>query len=694
MARRTKNKPRGKATSSRWTDLHALMRTATAWARPRLPELVHAWPAALFFALVGIVWWQLHHADYFRLARLEITPCERVPAEDLREFLHTRLGQRIHSIDLEFVAERVRSHPWVAATVVRRELPNTLIVELTPRRPLALMKADNLYLVDDQGQVFKRLEDGDPTDLPLLTGFSAEVFRRRDAAARQQGAKVVEAIDLLKRCQAMGVIPQDRISEIRWDAVAGFSLVLTDTGLLVRLGDGEFEAKLHHYARVAATLSERLAKARVVDLAVPGRGGGALGSGKERAHEAAECIAHRGLGRRLGEHLRRDRRRKRNRSGSSRPGHPRVGRDQQRRRRRYRSSGRRHPPSVARGRKNGPGALRVRWWWASPMPTSKGSPAKACCPCTGGRSPPRMWSGSSSRSESVMLPKDSEVLHVLPQEYILDNLRGIKHPIGMQGMRLEANCYIVTSQSASVRALLQACRQAGLEIDDVVLKPLASAKAVLDPEEEAMGVALLDMGGGTTDLLVIKDEAVRYASVLPFGAQMVTRDIARCLQLKMPKAEWLKKRVRPCLAVGGDARRGNRSRSHRRRREAFLLEHRELCEIIEARVAEILQLAHAELEQQQLTSLFGRVVLTGGGAHLRGIEELAADVFEVNVRIGQPRHIGGLIDVVSSPSYATAVGLVILGANDFGLSKYARQDRAFFETLGSKLKSGIKKLIH
>ncbi|MDP8225681.1 MAG: cell division protein FtsA [Candidatus Lernaella stagnicola] len=296
-------------------------------------------------------------------------------------------------------------------------------------------------------------------------------------------------------------------------------------------------------------------------------------------------------------------------------------------------------------------------------------------------------------ASSVAIPKDSEILHVLPQEYILDGLRGIKDPIGMQGMRLEVNCYIVITQSASVANLVECCHRSGLEITDVILEPLAAAEAVLTSEERELGTLLIDFGGGTTDVIGFSGGAVVYAGVLPLGGMHVTNDVSRMLNLTMEKAEWLKKRhghlcigeVMPGEEVEID---GGEDAGYQ------FVEQRELCEIVEARVLEVLQIAYEEMHRNDLHNVFGRIVLTGGSASMRGIVELAESVFTgKRVRVGKPQHIGGLIDVVSSPMYSTAVGLVLLGAQDLALSKFSRTELSVVSRAGRWLKDKVGKLI-
>jgi cell division protein FtsA len=296
-------------------------------------------------------------------------------------------------------------------------------------------------------------------------------------------------------------------------------------------------------------------------------------------------------------------------------------------------------------------------------------------------------------AESVTFPEDSEILHVLPQEYILDGTRGITDPIGMRGMRLTANCYIVITESASVENLVESCHHAGIGIDEVILEPLAAAEAVLTAEERELGTALIDLGGGTTDVIVLSGGAVRYATSLPFGGWHVTNDISQVLNLAWERAEWLKKRhghlciaeVMPGEEVELDS--GDDAEPH-------YLDQRELCEIVEARILEILQITYDDLMRNDLDPLFSRVVITGGSAAMRGMTELGQSIFtDKRVRVGKPQHIGGLIDVVSSPSYSTAVGLVMLGSLDLGLSKFSRMSPSVISRAGKNIKTWVKKLI-
>src|SRR5216684_2593823 len=250
-------------------------------------------------------------------------------------------------------------------------------------------------------------------------------------------------------------------------------------------------------------------------------------------------------------------------------------------------------------------------------------------------------------ARAINIPQDREILHVLPQDYIIDEQDGIKEPLGMSGVRLEAKVNIV-----------KCCARAGLQVSDIVLESLASAEAVLAEEEKELGVALVDVGGGTTDVAIFSGGAIQHTSVIPLGGNHLTNDIAVGLRTPMNEAERIKVKYGSAQAalldkdetievpsVGGRAPR--------------VLARRILCEIVEPRVEELFQLVHREVQKAgQEDLLASGVVLTGGSTLLHGMPELAEEVLGLPVRRGLPRNIGGLTDVVKSPQHATAVGLL------------------------------------
>src|SRR6266571_1082853 len=269
-------------------------------------------------------------------------------------------------------------------------------------------------------------------------------------------------------------------------------------------------------------------------------------------------------------------------------------------------------------------------------------------------------------ARAVALPTDQEVLHVLPQEFIVDDQDGIREPVGMAGVRLEARVHIVAGAVSAGQNLIKCCNRAGLHVRDVLAGPLAAAEAVLTSEERELGVALVDVGGGTIDVVVYQAGSIRHTAVLPVGGGHVTSDLAAALCTPPAEAEHLKQRHGSALAALTPAEQtievpglGGRAPHH--------LSRRALAEVIEPRAEEMLMLARAEIERAGCyQALASGVVLTGGGAVLEHMTALAERVFRLPVRLGAPLHLSGLVDAVASPMYSTAVGLVLHGLRQQG----------------------------
>ncbi|HEY6200002.1 MAG TPA: cell division protein FtsA [Candidatus Binatia bacterium] len=273
-------------------------------------------------------------------------------------------------------------------------------------------------------------------------------------------------------------------------------------------------------------------------------------------------------------------------------------------------------------------------------------------------------------AKAVAIPMDREVLHILPQDYIVDDQDGIKEPLGMSGVRLEAKVHIVTGAVTSAQNIVKCCGRTGLNVADIVLEPLASAEAVLTDEEKELGVALVDMGGGTTDIALFHDGAVKHTAVLAIGGNHLTSDIAAGLRTPIAEAERIKQRY-------GYARTSMVTRDERVEvpsvggRSSRTVTRQILCEIIEPRLDEIFQLFRREIVKSGYEGcLSSGVVLTGGSTLLPGMIEMAEEVLGMPARQGLPMHVHGLTDVIASPIYATGVGLVLYGMK--------RQDKNFF----------------
>lgn len=267
------------------------------------------------------------------------------------------------------------------------------------------------------------------------------------------------------------------------------------------------------------------------------------------------------------------------------------------------------------------------------------------------------------QAKAVAIPSDREVMHVLPQQYVVDDQDGIRDPLGMTAVRLEARVHIVTAAVAAAQNVIKCANRCNLQVADLVLESLASSAAVLEDDEKELGVALVDLGSGTCDVMVYSDGAIVHTAVLPLGGQHITNDIATVLRTPLDSAEKLKRKYGAAWrgavqqgekvdipSVGG---RGPRS-----------LPRMDLVEVIEPRVEEIFEHIKKELVRSgYFDGLAAGLVLTGGAAAMEGIAEVGEQVLGLPTRKGTPTKIGGLVDVVRSPAYATGVGLVMFGAS-------------------------------
>jgi cell division protein FtsA len=293
-------------------------------------------------------------------------------------------------------------------------------------------------------------------------------------------------------------------------------------------------------------------------------------------------------------------------------------------------------------------------------------------------------------AKAIAIPNDQQVLHILPQEFIVDGQEDVREPLGMSGVRLEVKVHIVTGAVSAVENITKCVRRCGLEVSDVMLQPLASALAVLNDDEKDLGVCLMDIGGGTTDLAVFTGGAIRHTAVIPIAGDQVTNDIAMTLRTPTKEAEELKIRhgcalrqladPNDIIEVPGVGERGPRK-----------LSRQMLAEVIEPRIEELYTLAQAELRRSGLEELLSSgIVLTGGSAMLAGMVELGEEVFHLPVRIGVPAYVGGLAEVVRSPRYATAVGLLLDGREQYLRAEMAREQGKGLGNVGEKMKQWFK----
>ena len=264
-------------------------------------------------------------------------------------------------------------------------------------------------------------------------------------------------------------------------------------------------------------------------------------------------------------------------------------------------------------------------------------------------------------ARAVAIPLDREVIHTIAQEFIVDDQDGIQDPLGMAGVRLEAKVHIVTGAVTSAQNIIRCAHSAGLDVCDIVLESLASAEAVLTTEERDLGVALLDFGGGTTDLAIFSQDSIKHTAVLALGGTNLTNDIAIGLRTPMSHAEEIKKRYGCCLSsmIAQDETIEVESVGGRKSRT---LSRQILGEILEPRVEEIFALINREMVRSGFDNhVTSGVVITGGAAMLDGVPEVAEQIFDLPVRRGYPLNVGGLTDVINNPMFATAVGLVVYG---------------------------------
>jgi len=293
-------------------------------------------------------------------------------------------------------------------------------------------------------------------------------------------------------------------------------------------------------------------------------------------------------------------------------------------------------------------------------------------------------------ARAMPIPAEQQILHILTQEFIIDGQGGVREPIGMSGVKLEVKVHIVTGAVSAAQNVIKCVRRCGLEVMDLILQPLASSLAVLTEDEKELGVCLVDIGGGTADIAVFTQGAIRHTAVLPVAGDQITNDIAMALRTPTSEAEEIKIRhgvamhsmadPEEMIEVPGVGDRPPRSLSRQR-----------LADVIEPRVSELFELVQAELRRSGYEELLSSgIVLTGGSSVMRGMVELGEEVFHLPVRVGSPQYDGGLADVVCQPFYATAMGLVMEGQAQRRRGIMARETRNIRQVFG-RMKSWFER---
>ena len=269
-------------------------------------------------------------------------------------------------------------------------------------------------------------------------------------------------------------------------------------------------------------------------------------------------------------------------------------------------------------------------------------------------------------ARAVAIPADQKILHILPQEFIIDNQEGIKEPVGMSGVRLEAKVHLVTGAVSAAQNIIKCVRRCGLEVDDIILEQLASSYAVLTEDEKELGVCLVDIGGGTTDIAIFTEGSIRHTAVIPIAGDQVTNDIAVALRTPTQYAEEIKIKYACALTQLANPEESIEVPSVGERPPRRLARHT-LAEVVEPRYEELMALIQAELRRSGFEDLVAAgIVLTGGSSKMEGLVDLAEEVFHMPVRLGSPQYVEGLADVVRNPVYATGVGLLLFGNQNRG----------------------------
>ncbi len=290
-------------------------------------------------------------------------------------------------------------------------------------------------------------------------------------------------------------------------------------------------------------------------------------------------------------------------------------------------------------------------------------------------------------AKAVQIPNDQQILHILNQEFIIDGQEDVREPLGMSGVRLEVKVHIVTGAVSAAQNIIKCVRRCGLEVSDLILQPLASVLAVISEDEKDLGVCLVDVGGGTTDMTVFTHGAIRHTAVIPIAGDQITNDIAMALRTPTKDAEEIKERYGCALSQLADPQEmvevpGLGDRAPRQ------LSRKTLAEVIEPRVEELYSLVQGELRRSGYEELLSSgIVITGGSSIMRGMVELGEEIFHMPVRVGQPSYAGGLAEVVRHPRYSTAVGLVLAGMQQHRNRELARLQAGAFQQVMERMRS-------
>lgn len=290
-------------------------------------------------------------------------------------------------------------------------------------------------------------------------------------------------------------------------------------------------------------------------------------------------------------------------------------------------------------------------------------------------------------ARAIALPSDQQILHILTQEFIIDGQEDVREPISMSGMKLEVKVHIVTGAVSAAQNIVKCIKRCGLEVSDLILQPLASSTAVLTEDEKELGVCLVDIGGGTTDIAVFKQGAIRHTAVVPIAGDQITNDVAVAFRTPTQSAEEIKIK-HGCALRQLAAPRDVVEVPGVDGREPRQLSVQTLAEVIEPRVVELYEFVLGELRRSGMEDMIASgIVITGGSAMMRGMVELGEEIFHMPVRLGMPRYVGGLSEVVSNPRYATGVGLVLMGKQQIERHLIGQMESNSFARVLERMKS-------
>ena len=292
-------------------------------------------------------------------------------------------------------------------------------------------------------------------------------------------------------------------------------------------------------------------------------------------------------------------------------------------------------------------------------------------------------------AQAVAIPADQKILHILPQEFIIDTQEGVKEPLGMSGVRLEAKVHLVTCAVNAAQNIEKCIKQCGLGVDDIILEHLASSYSVLTEDEKDLGVCMVDIGGGTSDIAIYTEGAIKHTAVIPIAGDQVTNDIAMALRTPTQNAEEIK--IKYACALGSLAGENETIKVPSvGEREDRSLSRQALAEVVEPRYEELFTLIQAELRRSGFEDLIpAGIVLTGGASKMEGVVELAEEIFHMPVSIGKPKNVSGLADIVRNPIYATAVGLLQYGAAQGDRAGRPAAAEAAGDSMWSKVKQWL-----